>query len=111
MMNIIPKLVTSEHDTIVILQSDTGTGFKINWNQPTDNMIIERLGNLNYIHFPNKNYEKLDDVSPVNTFRIIFNEYFDENFPILEDKMYWSSAEHPYNYKDVTQIIHNDIKQ
>tara|TARA_B100001540_G_scaffold288966_1_gene284573 strand:- start:244 stop:1860 length:1617 start_codon:yes stop_codon:yes gene_type:complete len=111
MMNIIPKLVTSEHDTIVILQSDTGTGFKINWNQPTDNMVIERLGNLNYIHFPNKNYEKFDDVSPVNTFRIIFNEYFDENFPILEDKMYWSSAEHPYNYKDVTQIIHNDIKQ
>ena len=68
---------------------------------------------FNAIYFPDEEKRKMleDDRTAVNTFRIVFNSYFGSNYEMLEDKMYWSSAEHPYNYKDVTQIIHNDIKQ
>jgi hypothetical protein len=37
-------------------------------------------------YFPDAGYSKLyDSISPVNTFRIIFNQYFKQDFPLLPD--------------------------
>jgi len=30
------------------------------------------------------------EVTPVNTFRIVFNCYFDARLPIVQDEVYWS---------------------
>jgi hypothetical protein len=38
--------------------------------------------------FPDENYSLLkDQMTPVNTFRIIFNKYFSQNLPMLKDSM------------------------
>ncbi len=29
-------------------------------------------------------------ITPVNTFRVVFNCYFDANLPRVEDEVYWS---------------------
>jgi hypothetical protein len=42
--------------------------------------------NLNAIYFPDKNYKDLySEMSPVNTFRVIFNNYFGQHLPLLKD--------------------------
>ena len=36
-------------------------------------------------------------ITPVNSFRIIFNQYFGANFPLIEDKSITSDLGHPYS--------------
>ena len=106
LMELIPKLLNSENKPIIILQGDTGSGFELNWKDPTNKMIIERMGNLNAIYFPNTDYGQMyENMTPVNTFRIIFNEYFDKDYKLLDDKNFWSNSDKPYQYIDVTDII------
>ena len=106
LMQLIPKLLNLENKPIIILQGDTGSGFELDWKNPTDKMIIERMGNLNAMYLPNSNYEQMyETITPVNTFRIIFNEYFDKNYELLDDRNFWSSSQKPYQYIDVTNIL------
>ena len=97
----------SEKDPIIIIQSDHGERTGINWDEPTEDMIKQGLNNLNAYYFPNEKKNKLyNNISPVNTFRIIFNEYFDSDFELLDDRYYWiKSDKKPYDVKDVTEII------
>ncbi len=103
---IIPELLSSDNKPIIILQGDTGGGHSINWKDPTNDMVYERLANLNVIYFPDSNYEDLyEDMTPVNTFRIIFNKYFNENYELHDDRNLWSDGDKPYYYKDVSKIL------
>ena len=67
-------------NTIIIVAGDHG--FR-NFKQ----MGIENIfSNLNAFYFPNKNYSRLyDSVSPLNTFRVVLNTYFNAQLPLLKD--------------------------
>ena len=106
----IEKILQNEDgNAIIILQSDTGSSFDMDWNDPTREMIVERLSNLNAYYLPDKNYELFyDKLTPVNSFPLIFNSYFNQNYEIMDDKMYWSSSNQPYNFRDVTNILVNN---
>jgi len=73
----------SEIPPIIILQSDHG--------QRPNHPGIEIGGDewekiLNSMYLPGMDYEQLSEsISPVNTFRLIFNHYFDADYPLLED--------------------------
>ena len=56
LMELIPELLNSKNKPIIILQGDTGSGFELDWENPTKEMIQERLGNFNAVYFPNLNY-------------------------------------------------------
>ena len=105
LIELIPKLLDSENKPIIILQGDTGSGYEIDWKSPSDVTVIERMSNLNAVYFPNNDYSKIHDLTPVNTFRIIFNEYFDEENVLYENRSYWSNSDKPYQYKDVSDIL------
>jgi len=105
LIELITKLLDSENKPIIILQGDTGSGSEIDWKSPSDVMVIERMSNLNAIYFPNNDYNKIHDLTPVNTFRIIFNEYFNEENMLYENRSYWSNSDKPYQYKDVSDIL------
>ena len=105
LIELITKLLDSENKPIIILQGDTGSGYEIDWKSPSDVMVIERMSNLNAIYFPNNDYNKIHDLTPVNTFRIIFNEYFNEENMLYENRSYWSNSDKPYQYKDVSDIL------
>ena len=93
----------------MIIQGDTGSAFSGNWDNPSEDLIIERMSNLNTIYFPNGNYEAFSEyITPVNSFRIIFNEFFDAGYTLLEDNMYWSTNDKPYAHKDVSDILLKD---
>ena len=70
----------NKKNTIIILEGDHG--FR---NFPS-RLDPNQFPNLNAIYFPDKNYKDLySDMSPVNTFRIIFNNYFGQHLPLLKD--------------------------
>ena len=90
---------------IIILQGDHGpfsshrTGNIIYDNYTTVNHIRERMGIMNMYLVPDKCKSLLSEsISPVNSFRVILNCIFDEQFLILENK-------HDFLGHDVTNII------
>jgi hypothetical protein len=66
---------------VVIIEGDHGYR---NENQSSPREI--HFMNLNSWYFSDNNYNLLyDSISPVNTFRVIFNKYFNGRLPILND--------------------------
>ena len=43
-------------------------------------------------------------ISPVNTFRVVFNAYFGGRFPLLPDTSYYSSYNDPYHFMLIPNI-------
>ena len=61
---------------------------------------------LNAYYLPDQNTELIyDSITPVNSFRLILNAYFNANYELLEDKSYFSDYGQPYNFTDVTKIL------
>jgi hypothetical protein len=63
---------------------------------------------LNAYYVPDTCKEFLyPDITPVNSFRIIYNCVFEANFPLLEDRSYYTG--HPrfssYEFIDVTNEV------
>lgn len=106
-------LSKSEFPPIIILQGDTGpllslgsTKKRETWSDPTDEMLKERMSIFNAYYLPSGGKDLLyDSISPVNTFRIIFNRYFDTNYEILEDQSYFSAYYRPYKFINVTEKV------
>ncbi len=79
---------------IIILQSDHGShGYSL-YPRIRDNFTRNDLKNLQFntlsaFYLPNLKASKLpDDITSVNNFRFIFNNYFGTNFEILENKQF-----------------------
>ena len=104
-------LLESDSPPIIILQGDHGTDilftkFGENWPQHSDESITERMSIFNAYYLPDQNTELVyDSITPVNSFRLILNAYFNTNYELLEDKSYFADYVHPYNFTDVTEIL------
>ena len=102
-------LAESEVLPVIILQADHGTAstFLGGWKHP-DDIVKERMKIFNAYYLPEVNDELLyDSISPVNTFRVIFNAYFGTRHKLLEDRSYFSGYEYPYRFVDVTEKAGN----
>lgn len=104
-------LSRSTEKPIIIIASDHGplipglSGGK-NLKPPPDKMVRERMRILNAYYFPNGGRDLLyDSITPVNTFRILFNYYFGTNYELLEDRNYFSWTNALYEFYDVTDQI------
>ena len=109
-MELINKILENEKQAIIIIQSDHGSGFDINLQDPVDDDVFQRLANFNAIYFPDEKHREMltDDRTNVNTFRIVFNSYFGSDYEMLEDRIYWGlSYKTPFWFKDVTSILLN----
>lgn len=100
MINVLDKILNTNNgrDKIIIIQGDHGAreivpnniySFKQDWAQ-------EAFGNLNAVYFSDKiKNKKVDYHSPVNTFRFILNQEFNQNYSYLEDKHYYTDFTFP----------------
>jgi hypothetical protein len=59
---------------------------------------------LNAYYLPGEKKDLLyDGISPVNSFRVIFNEYFNENYELLPDISYFSSGSNLWDFIKVNK--------
>jgi hypothetical protein len=81
-------LANSKTPQIIVIQGDHGA-FHV---KPED-----RMKNLNAYYFPDGGSPQVyDSISPVNTFRVIFNRYFGADLPLLPDRHEYSDVLKPF---------------
>jgi hypothetical protein len=105
---IVDDLLSSEstRPVIIILQADHGPGMFLDWEHPDKTYFKERFSILNAVHLPEgDSADFYAEMTPVNTFRLIFNRYFGTDFELLEDESYYSTWDRPYQFIRVTEDV------
>lgn len=91
---------TSLRPPVIILQSDHGPNLTAGLSSAERHQV--RLTTLFAIkHARNQANLIPGDLSSVNQFRYIFNEYFNEDFSILPNRHYFSEYGSPYDFTEV----------
>jgi hypothetical protein len=83
LLGIVEELIrNSENDPIIILQGDTGKGGENTYQI------------LNAYYLPEMDQSYIySTISPVNSFRLIFNKYFGSDYDILHDRSYQNNTD------------------
>ncbi len=119
-LDLIDKLqnVPEERQPIIVIQGDEGPG-PVGWNPNTkahydwtrapQKVLDEKFRIFNSYYMPGLEDTGLyDNISPVNSFRLIFNKYFGADLALLPDRSYIFRDElHPYEFIDVTDRVRN----
>ena len=82
---------------IIIIQGDHG---------PSHSDEHTRMGILNAYYFPNAQPALYSTITPINTFRMLFNTYFGTKFNLLEDISYYSEYPNAYQFDTVPNQCH-----
>jgi hypothetical protein len=106
----------SRIEPIIILQGDEGpyphriSEPSFSFATATNEQLCRKMGILNAIRFPGDTAELFyPAMTPVNTFRLLFNEYFDGEYSLLPDSSYiFPDRTHLYEFENVTRRLHAD---
>lgn len=100
-------LANSVLPPIIIIQGDHGPGNYFDLAGINNMCLKERFSILNAYYFPDGDYDALyPTITPVNSFRVVFNQYFGMDLDVLDDKNYFATWLTPYRYDDVSNEIH-----
>jgi hypothetical protein len=90
-------LEETEGNVFIVLEGDHGL---FEYTDPAD-----RMKNLSAYYFPDHDYSSLyPSITPVNTFRIILSEYFGQDYPILEDKSYFTATSNDQKFELIPNL-------
>jgi len=79
----------SDPEPIIIIQADHGDG-DLGYRNLILNAYYLPQGGSNHLY---------STISPVNTFRVIFNHYFQKDYPLLEDLSYYSHEDSRFDFE------------
>lgn len=103
-------LSSAKEKPIIIIQADHGPGAFLHWESMIATDQKERLSILNAYYFPKGCYDDLyEQITPVNSFRVVFNLLFRADFPLLDDRSYYSRWSLPFELHDVGPLMRQDI--
>lgn len=113
---VIDELLADDADPIVILQADEGPWphrFRVEqkefqWEGATDDELREKIGILNAYRLPGDAATDAlyPGISPVNSFRVVFNAYFGTELPMLPERHFVHVDTHRYyDFIEVTDRL------
>ena len=92
MKEIIPQIIASSTTPpVIVIQGDHGP------TVPSE--ARERMRILNVYYLPGVDAQVYPKITPVNTFRVIFNSYFGQNLELLDDVSLYSNYRRPFNFR------------
>ena len=99
----------SQTPPIIILQADHGSGMLTDLASPANTCIRERFSPFAAYFLPGIDKDVIpSDISNVNIFRIIFNQYFHTNLPLLKNKQYfYADTQTYYDFEDVSGQVND----
>ena len=101
-------LEKSPKQPIIILQGDHGPSSMYFLNDLDRSNLAERYSIFNTYLVPEEYRKDLySSITPVNSFRFLFNHLFNTNLELLEDKNYFAPWAFPYQIQDITNRIKN----
>ena len=106
MMAIIDEIVRDAPDAVILLQGDHGSRLRFTDRLETTD-VREATGILNAYRLPGLDMQGLlyQRISPVNSFRVVFDAYFGEDYPMLEDRSYSAEEEPVWHMVEITQRL------
>ena len=107
-LEIIDSIQERSSENIIIIVSDHGYRYYINYENPTIDDYIRGFNNLATYYLPGE--EMYETIALVNIFPTIFNSYFEMNYEILDDRQIWHSPEKPFDHDDVRDLIMDYLK-
>jgi hypothetical protein len=99
---------------IIIIQADEGPfpkryqkeGLSFDWTTSTSAEIEQKFGILDAMLLPGNGPVPYHALTPVNTFRFVFDRYFGANLPMLPDRVYMSSTGgNEYDFIEITDRL------
>jgi hypothetical protein len=110
LLKVIDHLLQQPKPPIIIVQGDHGTRLYRSQQYTTATIsqeeLFERMSILNAYYFPDQKYEALkSSMTPVNSFRIVLNHFFQQNMPLEPDRFYFSTMLDQGRIFDVTSRI------
>ena len=100
---VIKNIVKNDPNAIIIVQGDTGTLTGTDISKKTMKEIYQAHSILYAVRIPD--VEDSDYMIPVNTYRIIFNNYFNMNYDYLEYHSYL--VHNDSNMEDITKKLYD----
>lgn len=98
-------LSKSSQQPVIIIQADHGPGSLLVRDSLESTCLFERTSILSAYYFPHESTALYSQITPVNSFRIVLNEIFNAQLPILPDDTYFSPQSWPYDFTLVSQQI------
>ena len=100
---VINNIVQNDPTAIIILQGDTGTFTGIeDLSKRKMNDVYQAHSILYAVRMPEVN--NLENIGPVNTYRILFNNYFNMDYEYIEQRSY--ELDKNNNFIDITEKLH-----
>ena len=92
-----------DNPPIIIVQGDHGPRSGMNWFDISTTNLKEIMSILNAMYLPGVDYNRVlnNDLSSINTFRIIFNEYFNTDYEMLPNRHYYCTDIKPFDFYEV----------
>lgn len=88
---------------VILVQGDHGDSPAFYHHQYSEAQVYDRTHILSAYYFPDQDYSLLSpDHLAVNSFRVIFNKYYNAQLPMLEKQIYYSTMLEPFNFTDIT---------
>jgi hypothetical protein len=91
---------------VIVIQGDHGA--RRDWGENKDNLDVEsldRFTNLNAICIPYASVSVPEDLTMVNTWRLVLNACFDTDLPMLEDRNFAIDKDQPFLMEDITSTL------
>ena len=109
--------VPADEAPIIVLQADEGpfpvrydaNEWRFDWHTATNDELREKVGILNAYHLPGIDPIEAGlrpDITPVNSFRVIFDAYLGTDLPLLPDRIWAQRSQQAfYEFFEVTDRV------